>query len=132
MECAHERVAQSVEHVTFNHGVVGSIPTALTSKIKGLGGIPEAAARQRQRSMRSVGRGPRMDVPTLVCRTKSGRRGRQRTATSDTLDLEGLVCMSVNCTVVTDRRHYWHRHFSNCRCGIHGVVVAAAALVYWT
>ena len=36
MECAHERVAQSVEHVTFNHGVVGSIPTALTSKIKDL------------------------------------------------------------------------------------------------
>ena len=34
MECAHERVAQSVEHVTFNHGVVGSIPTALTNKIK--------------------------------------------------------------------------------------------------
>jgi hypothetical protein len=30
MEGAHERVAQSVEHVTFNHGVVGSIPTALT------------------------------------------------------------------------------------------------------
>jgi hypothetical protein len=25
-----ERVAQTVEHVTFNHGVVGSIPTALT------------------------------------------------------------------------------------------------------
>jgi hypothetical protein len=36
MECAHECVAQSVEHVTFNHGVVGSIPTALTSKINGL------------------------------------------------------------------------------------------------
>ncbi len=33
MECAHERVAQSVEHVTFNHGVVGSIPTALTKKL---------------------------------------------------------------------------------------------------
>jgi hypothetical protein len=30
IEDAHERVAQSVEHVTFNHGVVGSIPTALT------------------------------------------------------------------------------------------------------
>jgi hypothetical protein len=26
-----ERVAQTVEHVTFNHGVVGSIPTALTT-----------------------------------------------------------------------------------------------------
>ena len=36
MECTHERVAQSVEHVTFNHGVVGSIPTALTNKINGL------------------------------------------------------------------------------------------------
>ena len=36
MECAHERVAQSVEHVTFNHGVVGSIPTALTNKINKL------------------------------------------------------------------------------------------------
>jgi hypothetical protein len=36
MEGAHERVAQSAEHVTFNHGVVGSIPTALTNKIKGL------------------------------------------------------------------------------------------------
>ena len=28
-----ERVAQPVEHVTFNHGVVGSSPTALTKKI---------------------------------------------------------------------------------------------------
>ncbi len=28
----NERVAQPVEHVTFNHGVVGSSPTALTSK----------------------------------------------------------------------------------------------------
>ena len=26
-----ERVAQAVEHVTFNHGVVGSSPTALTN-----------------------------------------------------------------------------------------------------
>ena len=25
-----ERVAQTVEHVTFNHGVLGSIPSALT------------------------------------------------------------------------------------------------------
>jgi hypothetical protein len=24
--------------------------------------------------------------------------------------------MSVNCTVVTNRHHYWHRHFPNCRC----------------
>jgi hypothetical protein len=29
-----ERVAQMVEHVTFNHGVLGSIPSALTNKIK--------------------------------------------------------------------------------------------------
>jgi hypothetical protein len=29
---AFEPVAQSVEHVTFNHGVVGSIPTGLTKK----------------------------------------------------------------------------------------------------
>jgi hypothetical protein len=29
-----ERVAQLVEHVTFNHGVVGSSPTALTNKLK--------------------------------------------------------------------------------------------------
>jgi hypothetical protein len=28
---ASERVAQLVEHVTFNHGVVGSSPTALTT-----------------------------------------------------------------------------------------------------
>ena len=31
-----ERVAQTVEHVTFNHGVVGSSPTALTKEIKHL------------------------------------------------------------------------------------------------
>ena len=31
-----ERVAQAVEHVTFNHGVEGSSPSALTSKIKHL------------------------------------------------------------------------------------------------
>jgi hypothetical protein len=29
-----ERVAQLVEHVTFNHGVEGSSPSALTNKIK--------------------------------------------------------------------------------------------------
>jgi hypothetical protein len=34
IEGAHERVAQSVEHVTFNHGVVGSSPTALTIELK--------------------------------------------------------------------------------------------------
>ncbi len=27
-----ERVAQPVEHVTFNHGVLGSSPSALTTK----------------------------------------------------------------------------------------------------
>jgi hypothetical protein len=32
-----ERVAQTVEHVTFNHGVLGSIPSALTKKINSLG-----------------------------------------------------------------------------------------------
>jgi hypothetical protein len=29
-----ERVAQSVEHLTFNQGVVGSSPTALTKQIQ--------------------------------------------------------------------------------------------------
>ena len=33
---ACEPVAQSVEHVTFNHGVAGSNPAGLASKIKGL------------------------------------------------------------------------------------------------
>ena len=33
---AGERVAQSVEHLTFNQRVVGSSPTALTNEIKGL------------------------------------------------------------------------------------------------
>lgn len=33
-----ERVAQAVEHVTFNHGVVGSSPTALTNLITSLSG----------------------------------------------------------------------------------------------
>jgi hypothetical protein len=31
-----ERVAQAVEHVTFNHGVEGSSPSALTNKINHL------------------------------------------------------------------------------------------------
>src|SRR4051794_30857308 len=31
-----ERVAQPVEHVTFNHGVVGSSPTALTKQNQAL------------------------------------------------------------------------------------------------
>jgi hypothetical protein len=35
-----ERVAQTVEHVTFNHGVLGSIPSALTKEIKDLGQTP--------------------------------------------------------------------------------------------
>ncbi len=37
---ASERVAQSVEHVTFNHGVLGSSPSALTKSIKHLGENP--------------------------------------------------------------------------------------------
>jgi hypothetical protein len=36
MQWRAEPVAQSVEHVTFNHGVVGSSPTGLTNKTKGL------------------------------------------------------------------------------------------------
>jgi hypothetical protein len=38
---AFEPVAQSVEHVTFNHGVQGSNPCGLTSKIKALHQNPE-------------------------------------------------------------------------------------------
>ena len=34
-----EPVAQSVEHVTFNHGVQGSNPCGLTNKNKNLTGI---------------------------------------------------------------------------------------------
>lgn len=34
-----ERVAQAVEHVTFNHGVEGSSPSALTNKIKYLSSL---------------------------------------------------------------------------------------------
>ena len=34
-----ERVAQMVEHVTFNHGVLGSSPSALTNKINPLGRV---------------------------------------------------------------------------------------------
>jgi hypothetical protein len=30
----NERVAQSVEHLTFNQGVLGSSPSALTNKIR--------------------------------------------------------------------------------------------------
>ena len=33
MQWRAEPVAQSVEHVTFNHGVVGSSPTGLTTKV---------------------------------------------------------------------------------------------------
>jgi hypothetical protein len=32
-----------VEHVTFNHGVLGSIPSALTKEIKYLDRIPKIA-----------------------------------------------------------------------------------------
>jgi hypothetical protein len=38
-----ERVAQAVEHVTFNHGVAGSSPAALTNKINNLHQISELA-----------------------------------------------------------------------------------------
>jgi hypothetical protein len=31
-----EPVAQSVEHMTFNHGVLGSSPSGLTNKIRDL------------------------------------------------------------------------------------------------
>ena len=34
-----ERVAQAVEHVTFNHGVEGSSPSALTMEINDLSDI---------------------------------------------------------------------------------------------
>src|SRR5947208_7893321 len=36
---ASERVAQVVEHVTFNHGVEGSSPSALTKKVKNYNGL---------------------------------------------------------------------------------------------
>jgi hypothetical protein len=36
-----ERVAQPVEHVTFNHGVLGSSPSALTKEIKHLDQISQ-------------------------------------------------------------------------------------------
>jgi hypothetical protein len=35
-----ERVAQAVEHVTFNHGVAGSSPAALTNEINSLPATP--------------------------------------------------------------------------------------------
>ena len=35
--CAGERVAQPVEHVTFNHGVLGSSPSALTKYLVSTG-----------------------------------------------------------------------------------------------
>jgi hypothetical protein len=35
-----ERVAQAVEHVTFNHGVAGSSPAALTNEINSLPARP--------------------------------------------------------------------------------------------
>jgi hypothetical protein len=37
-----ERVAQSVEHLTFNQGVPGSSPGALTNEIKKLVEFPKA------------------------------------------------------------------------------------------
>jgi hypothetical protein len=40
MHCAHEPVAQSVEHVTFNHGVLGSSPSGLTNKNSGTSAQP--------------------------------------------------------------------------------------------
>jgi hypothetical protein len=45
-----ERVAQVVEHVTFNHGVAGSSPAALTNKINNLdrnNRIVDVSANQR-------------------------------------------------------------------------------------
>jgi hypothetical protein len=57
-----ERVAQTVEHVTFNHGVLGSIPSALTKRNQSLSakigsnGFPEncrwEAAGKGERSLR--------------------------------------------------------------------------------
>jgi hypothetical protein len=38
-----ERVAQPVEHVTFNHGVLGSSPSALTKQIKHLHQISKSS-----------------------------------------------------------------------------------------
>ena len=42
-----ERVAQMVEHVTFNHGVLGSIPSALTKEINNLARIRKMAGMAR-------------------------------------------------------------------------------------
>src|SRR5207237_9694340 len=44
-----ERVAQAVEHVTFNHGVEGSSPSALTKEINSL---PEVLVRVASRYFR--------------------------------------------------------------------------------
>jgi hypothetical protein len=45
--CARERVAQLVEHMTFNHGVPGSSPGALTNPFNDLRGIFCSAALYR-------------------------------------------------------------------------------------
>ena len=43
LEPRSERVAQAVEHVTFNHGVAGSSPAALTKLINNLEPRPQIA-----------------------------------------------------------------------------------------
>jgi hypothetical protein len=62
MQWRAEPVAQSVEHVTFNHGVVGSSPTGLTNKTKGLIGEKFLGARFRY----SIG--TRWRVDALLCK----------------------------------------------------------------
>src|SRR5262249_32676480 len=47
VQARRERVAQAVEHVTFNHGVEGSSPSALTKLFNGLGRIPHVTKKRR-------------------------------------------------------------------------------------
>jgi hypothetical protein len=61
-----ERVAQTVEHVTFNHGVLGSIPSALTTKVPTKSSISAICSEDVPV--------PQIENGTGVGRTKNNRR----------------------------------------------------------
>ena len=102
-----------VEHVTFNHGVLGSIPSALTNKIRYL-------VRNRQQGVKAcvgnlVGRsivgGMALGAPLNRCCIKASTRIEMRFAGDESLTLQGRGrCI---CVGACDRRCTMREEFAS-------------------
>ena len=81
--CVRERVAQSVEHMTFNHGVLGSSPSALTKEIKCLGKISKARRRLKKRFGHTFGHNKKRTHALVLRRVRSAANCKRKCTSPD-------------------------------------------------